>query len=184
MAETAEPQHWTYEDYRRLPDDGKRYEIIRGEPVVCPSPSSRHQVVSMALSEFLGAFVRAGGLGRCLAAPIDLVLAPDVVLQPDLLFVSSERLDVVGAAAIAAAPDLVVEILSDSSRKRDCVEKRDLYATHGVREYWIVDPDVERVEQYALEAGDLVLRRVVTAGELSSLDVLPGFSMKLADLFA
>jgi Uma2 family endonuclease len=184
MPDTAEPRHWTYEDYVHLPDDGKRYEILRGEKLVCPSPKSKHQVLLLRLAMLFSEFIEERHLGRCFIAPLDVVLAEDVVLQPDILFIAKDRLGIVQERCIAGAPDFVVEILSESTRTRDYLAKRQLYAEHGVREYWIVDPDLDRVEPFVLEGGDLVHKGVISAGEVKSAAVLPGFAVKLADLFA
>jgi Uma2 family endonuclease len=181
MSETAE--HWTYAKYASLPDDGKRYEVVRGELVVCPAPNSDHQDACLALGAALRAFARNRGSGRCVIAPFDVVLAADVVLQPDVLFVTAERLHLVRKEGVFGAPDLVVEILSPSTKRHDLVVKRALYAEYGVREMWVVDPDARTISQFGLENGELRHVRDVATGEVTSLAVLPGFSTPLADLF-
>jgi Uma2 family endonuclease len=184
MAETADRKHWTYEDYLRLPDDGKRYEIVRGDLIVSPSPRWRHQRIAFLLGHHIERYAGPRGLGQCVAASTDVVLANDSVVQPDVQFISTERLRIVEKGPVVGPPDFAAEILSESSKKYDTVTKRQLYAEHGVREYWIVDPELERVEQFVLESGDLVHKGVVSSGEVRSLAVLPGLAVKLADLFA
>jgi Uma2 family endonuclease len=183
MAETAKPGLWTYSRYRSLPDDGKRYEILRGELVVTLSPKSKHQVVAWNLSAMIREYLREHDLGTGMMAPMDVVLADDVVVQPDILVVRKERLHIIGEEAVTAAPDLIVEVLSESTRQRDHLIKRRLYAEHGVREYWLVDPDIERVEIFVLDAGQLVLKTVASEGGVESPAVLPGFRVEVASLF-
>jgi Uma2 family endonuclease len=175
--------HWTYADYLRLPDDGPRYEILEGMRVRAPSPLTRHQIVSHNLVLALGVFVRDRRLGRVLDAPCDVILADDIVLQPDILFIGRDRGSIIERRGIFGAPDLVIEILSQYSVKRDTVRKLDLYGRHRVREYWIVDPDADRIEVFTLEGGALTKRAEHRTGEVRSLVALPGFSAPLAEIF-
>jgi len=173
----------TVADYLNLPDAGERVQLIAGEYVVNPSPSSSHQNAAMSLALSLAAHQRPRG-GYVAFAPLDVVLGDDTVVQPDLLVVVAARRSIVTAERVIGAPDLVVEILSPSTRKLDSVTKRDLYGKHGVREYWLVDPEAERVEVYVLAADRLELRELVDRGELRSREVLEGFAMPVADVFA
>lgn len=183
MKETFKSPKWTYEDYLLFPDDGKRYEILRGEKFVIPTPVPRHQIASRNIQFALMKYLETHELGELLNAPIDVVLAEDSVVQPDLLFIARERLSIVGEKAITEAPDLVIEIRSPSTHKLDYVTKRQLYAEHGVKEYWIVDPEVERIEVFVLESGKLEKKTEVTSGEARSLVVLPGFGVDLRKVF-
>jgi Uma2 family endonuclease len=176
--------HWTVAEYLRLPDDGTRCEIIEGERLMTPSPWTRHQIVSANLVWVLSSFVRAAGLGRVLCAPSDVFLSEDTVVQPDVYFVSKVRDSIIHPDGVFAAPDLVIEILSPSHPERDTVRKLGLYARHGVREYWIVDPDSDRIDVFVLEGSELVRKESHSDGEIHSLAVLPGFSAKLAEIFA
>jgi Uma2 family endonuclease len=143
---------WTYEDYCRIPDDGKRYEVIRGVLYVSPAPRTRHQRVIANLFNALFNFVTARQLGEVLTSPID-VLLPGLAspVQPDILFVSRERARIVEEKYLADAPDLVVEVLSPSNPRHDRKTKFEVYAEAGVREYWIVDPDERSIEVHSLE---------------------------------
>src|SRR5690242_13987809 len=140
----------TYEDYVTLPDDGRRYEILDGELAVSPSPTSAHQFVSHNLEFALSAWVRAGRLGRIWDAPLDLILEPTVVMQPDIFFISNARSSIVTKRGVEGAPDLVIEILSESTAARDRGIKMHIYARHGVERYWIVDVDRKTIEVYVL----------------------------------
>ncbi len=156
---------------------------IRQHRWIIFGPIQRHQLVSVNIERALDLFVRAIDLGELYHSPIDLLLAQDSVVQPDILFIRKDRLGTVGEKAILGALDLVVEILSDSTLRRDLVLKRRLYAAHGVREYWIVDPKSERVEVLVLEAGELAKKAAVTEGEVASMEALPGLRVALAEIF-
>ena len=145
------PIKLTYEDYAELPDDGRRYEILDGELEVSPASSTRHQAVSRNLLWVLHGHGRERGLGSVYYAPIDVILAPATVVQPDLVFVAAGREAIVTERAIEGPPDLVVEILSSWSVLRDRVAKAALYARYGVRQYWVVDPEARILEVYQLE---------------------------------
>jgi len=175
----------TYED---LPDwevDGLRHELIGGEHIAEPSPIPRHQVISGNLFHLLGTWIRERRHGRLLTSPIDVVFSPTDVVGPDLLFIARDRLDIIGAKYIDGAPDLAVEILSPSSRRRDEVVKRRLYEREGVGEYWVVDPDRESVRVYRLVEGGY--RRAAElsagAGEVLTCPLFPGLAIPLAEIF-
>ena len=146
--ERLPPSDLTYDDYVGLPDDGRRYEIIGGELEVSPAPAPKHQGVSLNLAVVLHGHVQARGLGTVYYAPIDVILARDSIVQPDLVFVTAGRESIVTARAIEGPPDLAVEILSPWSDQRDRVAKAELYARYGVRHYWIVDPEARTLEMY------------------------------------
>lgn len=174
----------TVEDLERLPEEheGDRQELIDGELVVTPVPLIRHQVISMNLTRSLDQHVRPRNLGMVFYAPTGIQFSRHDLLIPDICFVSRERLGIVGEKTIAAAPDLVIEILSPGTRRRDLTTKRELYARFGVREYWPVDPDKRTVEVLELVGNGF---QVVPAREDGSLQsrVLPGLRLTLEDVF-
>lgn len=175
----------TYEDYLYFPQDGRRHEILDGEHFVVPAPTLRHQSVVSNLHLALGLFVRMHRLGRVWTAPVDVVLSDVDILQPDLVFVAESRANLLADTHIQGAPDLVVEVLSPSSRRTDLVTKRHLYEKHGVSEYWIVDPEIEAVETYRLT--DNGYRREAQLslegeGALRS-PLLPGLVLELREIF-
>ncbi len=148
----------TYEDYLELPNDGKRYEIIEGELHVAPAPDAKiHQTVLSRLLVRLFNHVEAHDLGSVLPSPVDVVLSDYDVVQPDIVFVARERLGIV-RREIAGPPDLAIEIISQASARLDRTVKRKLYAAHGVRYYWLVDPHVRRLEEYELVGNAYRLR--------------------------
>ena len=130
-----------YEEYRLLPEDGRRYELIEGDLLVSPGPSSRHQTVSRRLQFELMKALEETGLAQVFDAPIDVVLAPTTCVQPDLVVVSAANAHIITDRAIEGFPDILVEILSPTSFDRDQDLKRKLYERFRIREYWIVDPE-------------------------------------------
>jgi Uma2 family endonuclease len=175
----------TYADLREMPEDGWRYELLEGDIVGSPAPSIRHQRVVANLALFLGDAVRAG-FGTLLFAPTDVVLDFDRnALEPDLLFLRRERAAYLATEThIQGAPDLVVEVLSPRTAARDLGPKHVVYARHGVRLYWVVDPDAETVRVFELD-GDTYRRAIVLRGDdRLSCPLFPGVTCLVADLFA
>jgi Uma2 family endonuclease len=173
----------TYEDYDKLPNDGKRYEIIDGELYVNPAPVPRHQIIVSNIHFQLRSRLQDC---RVLDAPIDVVFAEDSIVQPDVIAIRSERASIIGEKNIQGAPNLVVEVLSDGTRRLDEIDKRKLYERSGVDEYWIVDPVLELVKVYRREG--TAFTRVAeisteTGGAITSPQ-FPGFSLDVHDVFA
>jgi Uma2 family endonuclease len=173
----------TYDDYAELPDDGKRYELVDGELEVSPAPPTAHQIASMNLSAMLHAFVKANGLGRVLAAPIDVVFAETTILQPDIVYVRAERQSIVTSRGIEGAPDLVVEIVSSSSLRRDRTTKPALYARFGVGQYWVADPGKRAIELYEREAGAYRLVAQESGAVVIRPALFPGLSLSVAEIW-
>lgn len=171
------PGRWTYDDYARLPDDGFRYEVIEGELYMSPAPRTVHQRVSRRLLVQLDAYATDTGTGEAFAAPCDVRLGRGTVVQPDLFFVTTERRGIVGELCVDGAPDLVVEILSPGDTDHDRVRKHALYAQHGVREYWIVDPPARTIDVFVLEG--MVFAEALRArpGATVRSAVLTGFAV-------
>jgi Uma2 family endonuclease len=177
------PRKLTYDDYVLLPEDGQRHEILDGEHYMTPSPFFRHQIVASRLHGRLSPWVEERSLGVVLFAPMDVILSEHDIAQPDLLFISNERAGIITEKNIQGAPDLVVEILSKSTRQRDESLKLDRYDRFGVSEYWMIDPE-RRTARVCRRAGGRL--RVVV--ELSAEDVLtspllPGLEIRLAQIF-
>lgn len=181
-------QQWklTYDDYCTFPEDGRRHEILDGEHAVTPAPTPRHQRAVRRLGTSLENFVAGRGLGEIFFAPIDVVLSESTVVQPDLLWISPERSHLVGASNLQGAPDLIVEVLSPATRRTDENLKRKLYERFGVREYWVVDLDIEQVKVWHLEGDFYAGPRILEAerGDVLATALLPGFSLPLRQLFA
>ena len=149
MAIVAGTSRLTYQEYAQFPDDGKRHEIIDGAHYVSPAPSVNHQRCAWRLVDVLAAVFERPGKGEVLFAPVDVELTENDIVQPDFVVVLSERASIIEPSRIVGAPDLVVEIVSPSSRDHDTVHKLALYERTGVGEYWIVDRDAERLTVYS-----------------------------------
>jgi Uma2 family endonuclease len=146
----VEKKKYTYEDYLKTPED-KRYELIEGELLMTPSPVTRHQRISGRLFAQIFTYVNEHNLGEVFAAPFDVHLDDENVVQPDIMFISKERLNIIGEKNIQGAPDLVIEIISENTAYRDLVQKKRLYARFGVKEYWIAIPEEGLIEIYVLK---------------------------------
>ena len=173
---------FTYEDYLNTPED-KRYELLDGELIMVSSPSIPHQNTVRELALNVGWFVKRHDMGVIFFAPTDVILSDTDVVQPDLLFVSRERAHIIASNAIYGAPDLVVEILSPSTARRDLTFKRRLYAKHGVKEYWQVNIDERRVTVLSLGNGDYEVAAVYGSGDTLASPVLPGFALVIDEIF-
>ena len=173
----------SYEEFRRLPDDGQRYELIRGEVHVSPSPSTRHQFVVLNLASSLDPFVRKSRLGIVLVAPLDVLLRPDTAVQPDVIFVSNVRAGIILDNYIAGAPDLVVEILSPSTAAHDRATKLALYAEAGVDWVWFLDHQVKTVEVLKLQGSKYVVDSILAGASVLTSSLFPGWELPLEELF-
>lgn len=173
----------TYEDYVALPDDGNRYEVIEGELCLVPAPNRKHQKIALKLARLIGNFLDGKSLGDVYISPLDVVLSNINVLQPDVLYVSNDRLNILTDAGVAGAPDLAIEVLSPSTRRRDAVVKLQLYENFGVDEYWIVDP--ERVNVTVFRRVGEKLERVAELFETDVIEtpLLAGLAISVARIF-
>jgi Uma2 family endonuclease len=172
----------TYEDYCLLPNDGKRYEIIDGELFVTPSPLTRHQLVLSNLLYYLTDFVKKNDLGHVYPAPFDVVFSQYDVVEPDILYVSKAHASVVTEKNVQGAPDLVVEILSESTAKIDRTTKLKLYSRYGVGEYWVIDPVAFSAEIYRLVSGGYELAAQLDSSQSLTSPLFPGFALPLTRL--
>jgi Uma2 family endonuclease len=176
----------TYDDFVHFPDDGKRHELIDGEHYVTPAPSWNHQDLVGNIFGPIWNYLRQKPIGRVVMAPFDVVFSNFDVVEPDLLFVSGAKLpDVRTAKNLRGVPDLVVEVGSPSTRRRDERIKLRLYERSGVAEYWVVDPDLDAIRVYRLSDGrygraqELTLER----GDVLTTPLLPGFEVALSAIF-
>lgn len=173
----------TYEDYCALPNDGRRYEILEGELFVTPSPSRAHQRVSANLFVILRAHVDERNLGELFYAPFDVILEKTSVVVPDLLFVSRARRGIVTDRGVEGAPDLIVEILSPGTARRDRLDKAQLFARHGVGHYWLVDPDARVLEAFELDEGRYLRVAHLAENETFAPSLFPGLTISLSSLW-
>lgn len=174
---------WTYEDYRRLPDDGWIYEVIEGELYMSPPPIPIHQENSGNLYVAFHNYAKKHDAGKVYDAPIEVILANWAnPVQPDIVFITKERLHIVKRSRIEGAPDIVVEVLSPSNWLTDRREKFEIYAKAGVREYWIVNPNARTIELFVLREGRYELIGKYGIGETVRSEVLPGFEVKVEEV--
>ena len=187
---TAKPKgKYTYADYAAKPDDEK-WELIDGVLYqMAAGASARHQEASENLGHLVGTHIRPRGLGRLYRPRFDLILPGETAVEPDLLFVRTERLHIITQRACEGPPDLVVEILSPSNPRHDLERKRELYARHGIPEYLILDPYQETILALAEptisgEVGLYTAESEYRSGETLTLTSLPGLELSIAEIFA
>jgi Uma2 family endonuclease len=176
----------TYDDFVLFPDDGKRHEIIDGEHYVTPSPNTKHQRVLGHLHLLIGNHLEAHPIGQVFLAPFDVVFSHFDVVEPDLLYMSEARAaEILTAQHVKGTPELVVEIGSPGTRRRDETIKRRLYERSGVSEYWFIDPeiDVVRVYRRSGDAFSRVAELSLEAGAVLTTPLLPGLDLPLARIF-
>src|SRR3989442_4533778 len=140
----------TVEDYRLLPETGPRYQLIEGDLFMAPAPNRYHQDISGNIFLLIASYLKKHRIGKVYCAPFDVYLDENNVHQPDILFVSKKN-DILTSAGAEGAPDFIVEILSPKTAFLDKKSKRRIYARSGVKELWIIDPDIKAVQVYFLQ---------------------------------
>lgn len=171
----------TFEDLLTTPDDGQRYEIVHGEMIATASPTPFNVLIAAEIAHVLEQFVRERKLGTLFPSHVDVRFSEHDILEPDLCFVSNERSGIIGERMLEGAPDIVIEVLSPSTRRFDLVSKRAVYTMGGVREYWIVDPETRSIRVIAIEGGRS-LEVVQPADRVRSL-LFPDLVLMLDDVF-
>lgn len=181
-ADRVKEERLTYDDYAALPDDGNRYELASGAlELLSPAPSPTHQMISHRL---VTAFTNVCEKDYIiLYAPLDVILAEDEVRQPDIVVINRERQAIVTDRGIEGPPDLVVEILSPSTALKDRRDKKEVYAAYGVKEYWIVDPVHETIEQWTYREIDQT-KRYELNGTYGNGDTITSPHVKCLDVHA
>jgi Uma2 family endonuclease len=177
----------TYDDFVLFPDDGKRHELIDGEHYVTPSPNTRHQRISGRLYLLIGNWLDAHPVGQLFFAPFDVVFSNFDVVEPDLLYMSNARAtEILTVQHVAGVPELVIEIASPGTRKRDETLKRRLYERTGVTEYWVVDPDLDviRVYRRSAQGFDRPVELSAETADALTTPLLVGLEIPLARVFA
>lgn len=178
-------KRFTWDDIKDWPADvSRRIELFDGRLEMSPTPGSAHGFANTRIAQVLLEEVARTKAGQLFVAPIDVVLAPDCVFEPDLCFVRAERLEIIQRTHIAGPPDLCIEILSESSRQRDEVRKHARYARYGVAKYWLVDPAARRIRTFRNEAGRYALLSDASEGEPIVSAVFPELRLDPAEVFA
>ena len=174
----------TVQDYLNIPEeDENRYELINGELYMAPAPSWEHQKSTIKLSTLLDNFVSDAGLGEVVASPIDVYLSDGDVFQPDIVFISNERLGIIHSDGIHGAPDLVIEVLSPGTERIDRTLKSERYEMFDVSEYWQANPIAKTI--LVLRARDGAFERVglFTEGMTLETPLLPGLRVDVSEVF-
>ena len=174
-------------DYMRLTPPshrGVRYQLIEGELVKMAGPNDPHQVFIGDLYIEATLQVRALGIGETRISPYDAAIDEHNTFQPDMLFVSNERRHIFDGHGVTGAPDLVVEVLSESTRQRDLNVKLPVYARNGVREMLAVDVSAEAIAKYVGDGQSMTLERVYGPDDVLTSDAMPGVAIDLAPIFA
>lgn len=176
---------WSYEKYLELPDDGNRYELIEGELFVTPAPVTGHQHSSWKLAIALTRFIEVNQVGGVVYyAPYEVHLPNEkTIVQPDLLFIRAENAPTAEDPYFVGVPDIVVEILSKSSKRTDTHVKFGVYESAGVPEYWIVDPKGKSVTVYSLRDGKYEEWIQAVGDEIITSRLLAGLEIQNSSLF-
>ena len=175
----------TYDDLLLFPDDGKRHELIDGEHYVTPSPNAVHQTIVGNLHFAIRGYLETHPGGQVFLAPFDVVFSHFDVVEPDLLYVSADRRGVLTKQNVQGAPDLVIEVGSPGTRRRDETIKRRLYERGDVTEYWFVDPELDVVRVYGREESGYSRPRELSkeAGDVLRTPLFPGLELSLDTIF-
>lgn len=180
----AKRKNYTYHDYLNLPEDGKRYEVINGELVMVEAPNTIHQNIIIKIIYEIEDFLRQQKIGKIFCSPTDIKFNDTNVVQPDILFISKERLNIITENNINGAPNLIMEILSPGTAYYDLIGKKELYEQFGVKEYWIVDPRKQRVDVYQNVKQQFELdQRIELEGIVTSV-VIKGFEINYENIFS
>ncbi len=168
---------WTFEELAaRLPESNQPVELWDGEIVMSPAPKPDHQEIVLNFATRLKAHVQIKKSGRVFISPVDVVFSPRRSVQPDVVFVAAAHLGIV-ADCIRGVPDLVAEVISEGSWRRDRVDKKDLYEQLEVPEYWIIDPEAGKIEVFALVRGAYRLHCRAELDQPAASKLLPGFTV-------
>lgn len=179
----------TYAEFRSMEfdeADNYQYELLNGEVVKKASPTVLHQRISMRLLTTFLKFLEQHPAGELFHAPLDVVLDEFNVPQPDIIFIRRTRLTIIDEQEqiVRGAPDLLIEILSPGSIRRDRFDKKDLYERYGIEEFWIVDPNNQSIEVYQLEEGAYQLFAFAAGSGPVQSSILEGLMVETGELFA
>ncbi|MBL8879195.1 MAG: Uma2 family endonuclease [Phycisphaerales bacterium] len=178
-----EPIRLKYADLAGIPPDGKRYETLEGSLFMSPSPTSGHQVIVGNLHWELRTFVQSRHLGKVLLSLLDVELEDFTVVEPDLIFITERNAAIIQESHVRGVPDLLVEVVSPTSRNRDLREKRNIYARVGVPHDWIVDIEERVIWELALTDGAYALASEARGDAIFRPAMFTGLELTLASLW-
>jgi Uma2 family endonuclease len=174
---------WTYQDYAAIPEDGHRYEVVRGVLYMSPAPSPGHQSSVARFVYYLMEYVEFKGLGRVFVSPTDVELSPGDIVQPDVFVVLNAHLNYITSTRIIGVPDLAIELASPSTARYDLNEKLNVYAHAGVPEYWIANPDARTVEVLKLEGSEFYSLGLFSGSATLPSLVVPDLPVRVEQFF-
>ena len=183
MSSPAAAELFTVEDYRAMPEGPPYYELVEGELIMSPAPVFFHQVVARNVFTILHDFLRQHRIGEVYFAPIDVYLSDKDVLQPDLLYLANASKTLIQVDGIHGGPDLVVEIVSPSNGALEKKRKRPIYARHGVKEEWLIEPTLEQIHRYDFAVEVTKPVRIVDSDESFETPLLPGLVISALEVF-
>jgi len=169
-------------EYEKLPE-GPPQQLIEGELIMSLAPSFNHQSIVLEIASLLKNYVIGHNLGHVNISPIDVFLKDDEVYQPDIIFISNERENII-SDKVKGSPDLVVEVLSPSTAYYDLVHKKNIYEETGVKEFWVVDPEGKGIEVYENINGKFMLFSKARSSGSASSKLLSNFNIKIEELFS
>ena len=179
-----QPKLLTFKDYERLtPPDNGNFELHNGKIIFMASPLEKHQTVAFKLTLQIGNYIMAHKLGKLLFAPMDTILTPNDTVQPDLLFISNERLNIIDRQ-VKGAPDFVIEILSDSNTSKEMSYKKYLYESTGVHEYWVINIEKQTITQYENIDDEFIRHTVAHINDTLESVVIEGLEIKVNDILS
>lgn len=174
---------WTYQDYAAIPEDGHRYEVVRGVLYMSPAPNMRHQRIAGRIFYYLVTYIDLRGLGNVYQAPADVELSSGNIVQPDVFVIRNIHLDRETSSRLRGAPDLVVEVASPSTARYDMNEKLNAYARAGVPEYWIANPDAHTIEVLKLEGSEFCSLGLFSGSAVLTSLVVPDLPVRVEQFF-
>lgn len=181
MSESSQKKY-TVRDYELLPE-GSPYQLINGDLVMTPAPTTYHQIILMNLSNEIYNYVRKHKLGQVIVSPVDVYFSDVETYQPDIVFIRNENLKIIGEKRIEAAPDLIIEILSESTAYYDLKHKKNVYEKTGVKEYWIVDPMDKNIETYENVNKEFIKLQKANINDVIKSKVITGFALSAGEIF-
>jgi len=174
---------WTYDEFAaESPETNLPTELWDGEIIMSAAPRPRHQRIAARTWRLLDEFVATRKLGEAFISPIDVVFSGRKAVQPDVVYVSDARKSMVEENCIRGVPDLLVEVISEGTWRRDRVDKKALYEQFGVAEYWIIDPDSRLIEVFALAKGTYQLHARGVGAEKVGSKLLAGLKVSFDQL--
>ncbi len=174
---------FTVEDYRAMPAGPPYYQLVEGELIMSPAPNFYHQVVARNIFRILDHFLQRHPIGEVYFAPVDVYLSDKDVFQTDLFYLSNVNKILIRPDGVHGGPDLVVEIVSPGNGMLEKRRKRPIYARHGVKEEWLIEPTLEQIHCYDFTSDVAKAARVVDSDETFETPLLPGLAISAIEVF-